>query len=227
MCNFGETMHTPRSRPITLTFPGAAETLELGLVTRDRVWLSLVLKAWRSIKGANMLSNVSVGCTVGVVGFGKKLIDLGRWGKKNRWGIRWKLFGDEYCVCKASKICLPTYTLLGAANSIETLWVLKHQIYEVLWTVEVFGHQLFISNVSLSHAICFQVLYLKFLPARFLSSDLTTSQWIHLNFWCPSRWLTLSFATNDPHWNQQFSPKNGWLGGPILPSACWKVAPVA
>jgi len=30
---------------------GAAETLELGLVTRDRVWLSLVLRAWRSIKG--------------------------------------------------------------------------------------------------------------------------------------------------------------------------------
>ena len=150
-----------------------------------------------------------------------------RWGKKNRWGIRWKLLGDEYCVCKACKICLPTYTLLGAANSIETLWVLRHHIYEVLGTVEVFLHQLFLSNVSLSHVICFHVLYLKFLPARFLSSDLTTSQWIHLNFWCPSRWLTLSFATNDPHWNQQFSPKNGWLGGPILPSACWKVAPVA
>lgn len=47
--------------------------------------------------------------------------------------------------------------------------------------------------------ICFHVLYLKFWPARLLSSDLTTSDWIHLNFWFPSRWLTLSFATNDPH----------------------------
>lgn len=63
-------MPTQEDPSITLTFPGAAETLELGLVTRDRVWLSLVLKAWRSIKGASMLSNVSVGCTVGIVGFG-------------------------------------------------------------------------------------------------------------------------------------------------------------